>query len=60
MGKLDVEEYGTYDSMVATLLEHKFLPEKEVLQLCERAQRVLTVVFCGGHGGRGEGVAFAG
>ena len=34
MGKLDVEEYGTYDSMVATLLEHKFLPEKEVLQLC--------------------------
>ena len=36
MGKLDVEEYGTYDSMVATLLEHKFLPEKEVLELCER------------------------
>ena len=33
MGKLDVEEYGTYDSMVATLLEHKFLPEKEVLEL---------------------------
>ena len=38
MGKLDVEEYGTYDSMVATLLELKFLPEKEVLQLCERAR----------------------
>ena len=42
MGKLDVEEYGTYDSMVATLLEHKFLPEKEVLQLCERARSLIS------------------
>ena len=41
-GKLDVEEYGTYDSMVATLLEHKFLPEKEVLQLCERARSLIS------------------
>ena len=42
MGKLDVEEYGTYDSMVATLLEHKFLPEKEVLELCERARSLIS------------------
>ena len=33
MGRLDGEEYPAYDSMVATLMEHKFLPEKEVLQL---------------------------
>ena len=31
-----------YDSMVATLMEQKFLPEKEVLQLCERARSLIS------------------
>lgn len=31
-----------FDSMVATLLDHKFLPEKEVLQLCERARNLIS------------------
>jgi hypothetical protein len=42
MGKLASEEYPAYDSMVATLLDHKFLPEKEVLQLCERARSLIS------------------
>ena len=31
-----------YDSMVATLMEQKFLPEKEVLHLCERARSLIS------------------
>ena len=42
MGRLDGEEYPVYDSMVATLMEQKFLPEKEVLQLCERARSLIS------------------
>ena len=42
MGRLDGEEYPAYDAMVSKLLEHKFLPEKEVLQLCERARSLLS------------------
>ena len=42
MGRLDGEEYPAYDAMVAKLLDHKFLPEKEVLQLCERARSLLS------------------
>mgnify|MGYP001081280013 CR=1 FL=1 len=42
MTKLACEEYPVYDSMVATLLDHKFLPEKEVLQLCERARSLIS------------------
>ena len=39
---MDGEEYPAYDAMVSKLLEHKFLPEKEVLQLCERARSLLS------------------
>ena len=42
MSRLLQEEFGEYDSMVATLLDHKFLPEKEVLQLCERARTLIS------------------
>jgi serine/threonine-protein phosphatase 2A catalytic subunit len=42
MTRLASEEYPAYDSMVATLLDHKFLPEKEVLQLCERARTLIS------------------
>ena len=42
MGRLDGEEVPAYDAMVSKLLEHKFLPEKEVLQLCERARSLLS------------------
>ena len=42
MTKLASEEFPVYDSMVATLLDHKFLPEKEVLQLCERARSLIS------------------
>mmetsp|Transcript_35740 Transcript_35740/g.87965 ORF Transcript_35740/g.87965 Transcript_35740/m.87965 type:complete len:312 (+) Transcript_35740:285-1220(+) len=42
MVHLAMEEYPAFDSMVATLLDHKFLPEKEVLQLCERARTLIS------------------
>lgn len=42
MTRLANEDYPAYDSMVATLLDHKFLPEKEVLQLCERARSLIS------------------
>lgn len=40
--RLANEEFPAYDSMVATLLDHKFLPEKDVLQLCERARSLIS------------------
>ena len=42
MTRLKITEYGDYDAMVATLLEHKFLPEEEVLTLCDRARGLLA------------------
>ena len=42
MARLLQEELGTYDGMVSTLLDHKFLPEKEVLQLCDRARTLIS------------------
>ena len=42
MTRLKVSEYGDYDAMVSALLEHKFLPEAEVMTLCDRARGLLA------------------
>ena len=40
--RLGLEEYPTYDSMIETLLKHQFLPEADVLRLCDRARALIS------------------
>lgn len=40
--RLGLEEYPTYDSMIETLLKHQFLPEADVLRLCDRARGLIS------------------